>query len=150
MRLLITAIILITLGCTEHSNDFGHRVSGPGYEGIIVTKTSESKFIPEGIWVPDRVQIAMIENSLPGYVASEIRLWSQKNPPLPPLSEYKRQYLGIIESRHKLIRIILYHNSLVGSGEWLRDMGISGGGNKVLQAIYDKDLRKFVHFHPNY
>jgi hypothetical protein len=149
MRIILIAIILISLGCSKQCNYFGCRVSGSDYEGIIVINSPQFKFNSEGNWVPDKVLIAEIEKSLPEYVVSEIRSWSPKYQPLPPLSEYKRQYWGEIENKKKVINIVLYHKSLVSSGEWLHDMGIAGGGNHVLHVRYDTETRKFNHFHAN-
>jgi hypothetical protein len=143
-RVLVLAIILSILsGSKVHAS--GTRVSGPGFDGVILDLPSTQKDV--SVWVPGYDQIAEIEKALPAYVKKYIK--AHKVVLRKPISKYKRQYVGVSENRKQLIGVSFYYDKLdfVTSKKWLNVVGNGGrGGDDYLGAVYDLEKKAYVLF----
>lgn len=141
----LTAVLLgLSLFAADSPAMGGERVSGPGFEGVVIMEDMP------GRWTPTRQQIAELETALPAYAAAELKrlkLTLSKS-----LSEYKRHYIGRVEGRRRTIHITFFHDKtdIVKSGKWLDGpIRVLGGGDNFLYAEYDTDAKMFFSFGVN-
>ena len=82
--------------------DGGERVSGPGFDGVVMMDAGP------GGWTPTRSEIAELEKALP---ADTSTAWSERKAlSARRLSEYKRQYVGRSHGRRRVIHVTFLHN----------------------------------------
>lgn len=140
---LAIAVAIVCIGTA--ANAMGTRVSGPGYDGLVLDLPSAQKGVE--VWIPSAEQIAEMERALPAYVKKYIK--THKVVLSRPVSKYKRHYVGVREAGRKLIGISFFSDRLdfVTSGSWLLRVGSGGGGgDDDLGAVYDVDRKKFLLF----
>ncbi len=141
---LVVIMLVLSFGCFTKENQVGTRVSGPGFHGIILNEKSTTDL---EIWIPNNKQVSELENSLPSYVQSQVTASGFKLS--KRLSDYKRQYVGIKKDGVRLIMIHFFYNEteIVKTGEWLKGtIGVLGGGDNYLGAIYDTEKKLFTKF----
>jgi hypothetical protein len=101
-------------------------------------------------WDPAFSQVRQAEARLPGFVAKNRR-------PERPLSEYYRQYLGVVIDGKKLIYVNLFPRSLVERREfpaasrddWRSEfVNVCDGGDDFWGALFD--LEKQLFFSPRF
>lgn len=95
-------------------------------------------------WVPAEYQAEELERELPSYLASAKHpkvVWIYTH-----LPDYKRQYLGYIDSGHRMICVNAFCDT-TSHPEWREQIVIVfDGGNCYFHLRYDVDLMRFVGF----
>lgn len=109
----------------------------------------------EGFWAPSTAQVNRLEELLPAYVA--------KNPPrLAPelvkiLPKYKRQYVGVVSNKKKIIYVNFFKSSELESPslvyvayDWRKEaVVVCDGGDWFLGVEYDVATETFSNLFPN-
>ena len=145
---LLATVLLAAVPAPTPAPPVGARVSGPGYDGLIISPLPDQPY--QG-WQPTPDQIKELETALPPYVSGKLRRWRVQSLP-KPLTEFKRQYWGFYSNKTFYIDVHFYHRSteLVRTGQWLRSMvSVSGGGYLFYKARYDASHHVFTSFMPN-
>ncbi|HEY3490235.1 MAG TPA: hypothetical protein VGK27_08965 [Candidatus Deferrimicrobiaceae bacterium] len=145
MRNVIMLALLIACAYCAPGHAAATRVSGPGFDGVILDMPSTRKDVK--IWVPGYDQINEMERALPDYVKRYIKV--HKIVLRKPISKYKRHYLGVSENGKRMIGVSYYYENLdfVTSKKWLNGVGdSSSGGDDYLGAVYDVDQKAYVLF----
>lgn len=145
MRIVVLLSLLSVLLTGTDAFALGTRVSGPGFDGVILDLPSPQKGVE--VWLPEYDQVVRMEKALPAYVKRYIKV--HKVVLSRPLSKYKRHYLGVRDNGRRLIGTSYYADSLefVTKKRWLETVGDgSAGGDDYLGSVYDVDNGKFVLF----
>ena len=145
MRIVVLLSLLSVLCLGTDALALGTRVSGPGFDGVILDMPSPQKDVE--VWVPEYDQIVRMEKALPPYVKNFIKV--HQIVLTRPLSKYKRHYLGIREKGRRLIGTSYYSDGLefVTKKRWLETVGDgSAGGDEYMGSVYDVDLGEFLLF----
>jgi hypothetical protein len=145
MRIVVVLSLLSILCLEGDALALGARVSGPGFDGLVLDMPSPQKDVE--VWVPEYDQIVRMEKALPAYVKNYIKV--HRIVLTRPLSKYKRHYLGVREKGRRLIGTSYYSDSLefVTRKRWLKTIGdSSAGGDEYLGSVYDVELGEFLLF----
>lgn len=121
-------------------------IATDAFEGIIVTedeaRASLAHDVPtstQDFWTPDFEHIVTLEKGLESYLRQD----EQYAPLSQRYSDYKRQYIGIIEEGQQRI-YALY----VCSSSSIADLGgpfwVDGGGECVFELKYDLETEEFL------
>ena len=141
--IILTVVMTCAFGINGYASET--RVSGAGFDGVILDLPSTQKNIE--VWIPVYDQISEMEKALPEYVKTYIK--ANKITLTKPITKYKRQYVGIKDNGRKLIGTNYYYDNLdfVTSKKWLKTVGdCSAGGDEYLGSVYDVDQKAFVLF----
>jgi hypothetical protein len=146
--ILVILLGLSTLVFAQPKDNF-IVIKREGIEGIIVPEERGKDFFSEacqaqGYWTPRQEDVLEIEEELPVYLKEQAPkesadLWKR-------LSDYKRQYVGIIVDGKKKIWINFFHNAFVEESRinWQKEpVLVSDGGDHFFNIIYDLKERTF-------
>src|SRR5262245_35285292 len=91
----------------------------------------------DSYWVPTRAEVASIERSLPGLLARP-----SVRSPRAPVSEYFRQYVGVVANGRRLVYASFFHESSFKhfQSSW-RDRAVimCDGGDHFWGIVFDVD-----------
>jgi hypothetical protein len=141
--LLLAALLLAAPGRAALA--LGSRVSGPGFDGVILEMPSPRPDVE--VWTPGYDRIAEMEKRFPPYVKRYIKSHGIVLP--RPPSRYKRHYVGILEKGKRLIGASYYGDGsdFVASKKWLETVGSPESfDGDCMGSVYDVDAGEFVLF----
>ena len=135
------------------------RVTGLGYDGVIIVAEAESKSKRRGgstsadEWTPTESIVREAEAWLRAYLdsrrAAAVLRDSRIRADLP---NYKRQYWGLVRGGKREILIHFYHHdsSAVRGGLWLRGrVTVNGGWDQFFRITYRVEDKRFTHLQIN-
>ena len=130
------------------------RITGPGYEGAIVSAEAQLRSDPQHmlrpakVWTPTEADVREAEKRLAAYLDSqEVASVLRGSRIRPELACYKRQYWGVTSGGRREILINFYHEStsVVKESVWLRGIvAVTGGGDQFFRVSYRVQEKRFA------
>jgi hypothetical protein len=146
-----------------YNTPLGPTIQGLGYEGVVMPAAAG------GIgWAPAAADVREFESRVAGYLAaSDIQPTLSGTRIRQALSNYKRQYWGIVTGgRRALLVSFIYDSSTLAAPEEWRTTAVllegddppypvssgivvSGGGDRYFRLVYDVESTRFSHLRIN-
>ena len=128
-------------------------VSGPGFEGVIISAeeclASDPRHLlkPSDVWTPSVADVREVETVLPAYISSPDAMRVLRESRIPSeLARYRRQYWGTVRSGRREVRVLYYHadTDIVRKGIWSRGiLAVMGGGDRFFQVLFRMSTKRF-------
>jgi hypothetical protein len=141
---LVFATAFVALAA--YSQVIGQRITLAHSDGVVIAFGDR----PETYWTPSREDILLFEQALTTAVTTNKHVRSTRIG--KELQNYKRQYFGVVRTRHRELRVSLFYNSseAVRDGRWLKSfLQVMGGGDNYWEVTFDIASRRITELLPN-
>lgn len=139
--LIISMMTMVNLACDAVPEQQRHEIEvEPEHfelESVVLYRNQELEVHNSPFWTPSDSQVAALEQALPIYLN---RAWPQG--PLPDLSTYRFQYIGMVRDAEPIIYINAFCQA---SGDEWKDLlvVVDDGGPCYFQLYYHPDGSRF-------
>jgi hypothetical protein len=155
--IFILALLFVTLAaCKSETEKRTNRlVRTSTFEGVIFSQQNAealSRFAGgntvSGYWTPTQADVIALETGLNNYLKSVASLFPQEPPTKERLSEYHRQYLGIIEDGKQVIYANFFCED--ANQDWKNQYVIvQDGGSCYFQLKFEVGASRYYDLHIN-
>jgi hypothetical protein len=155
MHSFLTCVLLLAVKptITPATPPLPVRVSGPGFEGVIISAeeclASDPRHLlkPSEVWTPSETNVREAEETLPAYISGADATRVLQGSRIPSeLARYKRQYWGTVRNGRRELLVLFYHGDtdIVRKGIWSRGiLAIAGGGDRFFQVFFSTSTKRF-------
>ena len=159
MNPALAAVIVYSLVVPQANASSARLVSGPGFEGAIMTAEALRSSEPHGqrsftqLWTPTEAQVREAEALLPEYLASSAAAVVVRGSRIATeLAQYRRQYWGVVRDGNRELLISFFHvkTSVGARGLWQTTViAVQGGGDQYFRVSYGVESRRFSRLQVN-
>jgi len=160
MNTVLMVLLVLSNAASQASATRPLRVSGPGYEGAIVSAAellaTDPRHVtkPASLWTPTEADIREAEERLPAYVKSPAAAAVLRGTRIrSELPRYYRQYWGTVVSGQRQVLIQFFHaeSSPGKKGLWYQGaLVVNGGWDQFFRVTYHVQAKRFSRLQVNF